>query len=38
MICEAAYLVSSKRSPFSAHPEQDWAQAETVIDLFFEVG
>jgi len=36
MICEAAYLISSKRPPYSGSPEIDWVQAEAVIDMVFD--
>jgi hypothetical protein len=36
MICEAAYLISSKRPPCTGTPEIDWVQAEAVIDMVFD--
>ena len=36
MICEAAYLISSKRPPCTSTPEIDWVQAEAVIDMVFD--
>jgi hypothetical protein len=37
MICEAAYLISSKRPHCTGSPEIDWFQAEAVIDMIFDV-
>ena len=36
MICEAAYLISSKRPSCSGSPEIDWVQAEAIIDMLFD--
>lgn len=35
MIQEAAYYIWEQRAPWDSNPEQDWLQAEEVIDLIF---
>lgn len=37
MICDAAYVIASKRPPCTGSPETDWFQAEAVIDMIFDV-
>jgi hypothetical protein len=36
MICEAAYLISSKRPPCAGSLEIDGVKAEAVIDMLFD--
>ena len=37
MIRTAAYLLSLKRDPCSGCPDMDWINAETVIDMLYEL-
>jgi hypothetical protein len=37
MIRTAAYLLSLKRDPCNGCPDMDWINAETVIDMLYEV-
>lgn len=37
MISNAAYLLSLKRDPCNGCPDADWVNAETVIDMLYDV-
>lgn len=37
MISNAAYLLSLKRDPCNGCPDADWLNAETVIDMLYDV-